>query len=390
MISNNIKKRIKQLQLYDTLGNQTMLDEEYIRIMVDQIPKNDLSNPNTTYCDPQCGTGTILLVLADILMDALIDSIPDETDRLNHIFTKQLFGYDINKLQISLAKSNFKKALGNRDIILNIEEKNCFSLYKSFDYVLSNVDFDTITHFVPKFRRQSKLCIITGRANKNTYTRTNIFQLTAYRSLTKTRTHTLLALMVFEPVKTHKKVKIMSDQGSFLVDNPPFLPDHDIKAYRYALEVLSLKLGGYRAYYGSYYRTQLSDQEGTVPLIFNVGEKDQEGFGDIIKVDESTITENEGVGRHKIVISKNGLHYHQSPVKYAGPEYGTGHNTIWVKIKNKKEFIEFYKYYNSEAITTLVKALKATTPSNGTTFWKRIPKCEHYDIIKEIYDKHYK
>ena len=113
MIFNNIKKRIKQIKLYDTISNQIMLPEDHVRILIDTIPKKDLQNPSTTYCDPQCGTGSILLVLADILMESLSKAIPNDLDRLTHIFSKQLFGSDIDNTQVKIAHSNLKRAIND-------------------------------------------------------------------------------------------------------------------------------------------------------------------------------------------------------------------------------------------------------------------------------------
>lgn len=390
MISNNIKKRLKQLKLYDTNGNQTMLDEDTINILINQIPEKALSNPKTTYCDPQCGTGTIMLKLADVLMDKLTDAIPDEKERLEHIFTNQIFLSDTDSTQILLASSNLKKAINNNQYKFNIFVKDCFKIHTSYDYVLSNLDFDTIKNFVPKWRGQCKKLIITGRANKNCYTDSQIHQLTSYRYLDKSVTDTLVCMMVFEPVKKNKVVEIIGNEETILVDNPPFLPDSDINSYRFALEVINRKFKTYSANYGSYYRNskQLS-KTGKIPLIFSVG-KYGEDFRDIVYASKKVITPSEGVGKHKVVISKNGLHKRQSVVKYAGPEFGTGHNTLWLEINKKEDYDDFLKYYTSPAIVTLCKALKATMPANGTTFWKRLPTLDNYDEIERIYDKYYK
>lgn len=389
MITNKIKKRIDQLKLYDAVGNQTMLSKEHIEVMIEQIPANDLLDPNTTYCDPQCGTGTVLLVLTYILMKKLENHIPDELDRFNHIVSKQIFGSDISKTQVLLASSNFKRAIQNNKLECNFKVLDCFKNHEKYSYVISNTDFETIKNFVPKFRKQCKKLIITGRANKNCYTDSRIYELSGYQYLSKTRTDTLLCLMIFEPKKENKTVKIIGENFSINVDDPPFLPDHDIKLYQYALEVLQQNFTTYSANYGSYYRT--SDKlktKGTVPLIFNVG-KYNEDFSDILYAQESVITKSEGVGLHKIVISKNGIHRHQSPIKYAGPKFGTGHNTLWVQIESYDEFAEFFKYYTSEPIVALCKAIKSTMPANGTKFWQRIPKYEYFDKIKTIYEKYY-
>ena len=79
----------------------------------------------------------------------------------------------------------------------------------------------------------------------------------------------------------------------------------------------------------------------------------------------------------------------KSVLKYASPEYGTGHNAIWIQTKDKTEAQEIINYYNSKEITRLVLSLNETSPANGTGFWSKIPHYKHYDQVKEIYAKHF-
>lgn len=390
MISNNLKKRIEQVKLYDANGSQTMLAEEHVRTMIGEIPKKDLRDPTTMYCDPQCGTGTILLILADVLMTELTKVIPDENKRIEHIFTKQIYGYDIDHTQVLLAQSNIRRAVNDNTFQCNVDLVDCFKLDTNFNYVISNLDYGTMNNFIPKWRTQCDKLIITGRANKNSYTEAKITELTTYKYLAKTRSETLLCMMVFDPVKKNSSITIKGEDETIVVDNPPFLPNNDIHLYKYALEVLNCKFETYKANYGRYYRTDDELKEsGNVPLIFNVG-KYNEDFADIVYASESVVNEKDGIGKHKIVVSKNGIHGYQSVVKYASPKYGTGHNALWISINNKTEFKEFYEYYTSEPIKMLCVALKVTNPANGTTFWNRLPKAGNYAKIKKIYDKYYR
>jgi methylase of polypeptide subunit release factors len=391
MIFNNIKKRIKQIKLYDTISNQTMLPEDHIRILIDTIPKKDLQNPSTTYCDPQCGTGSILLILADILMESLAKDIPNELDRLTHIFSKQLFGSDIDNTQVKIAHSNLKRAINDNKFNINVSQFNCMDINNDFDYVISNLDYSTINTFIPKWRKQCKKLIVAGRANQNSYTENKIHELSEYRYLALTGSFTPQCMMVFEPTKYDNHVTISNSEISIVVDNPPFLPNHDLVQYQYALEVLSGNFKGHDAEYGSYYTnsTEVLDNPGNTPLIFQVG-KEGEEYRKIVYVSKRIITEREGVGKHKIVISKNGGRNHQSPIKYAGPKYGTGHNALWIEVEDKEEAEKFIKYWYTEHITMLCKALSATSPANGVAFWKRIPTINNYKKVKQIYDKYYK
>ena len=373
------------------MSNQTMLPEAHIRLMIDNIPAKDLANPQTTYCDPQCGTGTILLTLASVLMNTLKKAIPDEIKRIEHIFGQQLFGCDIDTTQVKLAHSNLKRAINDNTFNINIDQHDCMEVDGKFDYVLSNLDYATTNNFIPQWRKQCNLLIVTTRANQNSYTEKKIPELTKYRYLALASSNTPQCMMVFEPIKKDNKVTITNGTTTIVVDNPPFLPNHDLTQYQYALEVLEQDFTGYRANYGSYVSNHplVLANPGKVPLIYQAGKKDDD-YRKIIYVSKSIITPHEGVGQHKVVVSKNGGRNHQSPAKYAEPKFGTGHNTLWIAVEDENAANKFINYWYKEPIVALCKALSATAPTNGVTFWKRIPTLNNYSKVKKIYDKYYK
>jgi hypothetical protein len=390
MISNNIKRRIEQIKLYDSQGSHTIIDEHDVRILLEQISAKDLADPATTYCDPQCGTATILLVLADKLMTALAKAIPDETKRLEHIFKNQLFAYDIDSTQARVASSNFKRAVHLRDFPVNVFNQDCFTIKQNFTYVISGLDFKTTSDFVPYWRPKAKRVVIVTRPNKTAYSGKQLHELTEYRFLGVAKNALPLAMMVFDSAKKDKKVRFTNDTTSVVIDNPPFLPSNDLTSYAYAHEVIEQGWEGYEANYGPMYSNdeRIINNPGRTPLIFQVG-AEGEDFREIIKVSSKILTGREGVGKHKIVISKNGNRGRQSVIKYADPTYGTGHNTIWIEVPNKKAADAIIKYWNTDAVRALCQSLSATSPANGVSFWKQIPKLDNYDELVKIYDKYY-
>lgn len=390
MISNNIKRRIEQIKLYDSHGSHTIIDEQDIRILLEQISDKDLADPNTTYCDPQCGTASILLVLADKLMASLAKAIPDETQRLEHIFKNQLYAYDIDNTQARVASSNFKRALHSRDFPVNVFHQDCFTVKQNFTYVISGLDFKTTNDFVPYWKPRAKRLIIVTRPNKTAYSGKQLHELTEYRFLGVAKNALPLAMMVFDSAKKDKKVRFTNGSTSVLVDNPPFLPSSDLTSYAYAHEVLDQGWNGYEANYGPMYSNdeRIVNNPGRTPLIFQVG-PEGEGFREVIKVSSKILTGREGVGKHKIVISKNGNRGRQSVIKYAGPNYGTGHNTLWVEIDSPDQAEEMIKYWKTPAVKALCEALTATSPANGVSFWASIPTMDNYKKLKKIYDKYY-
>jgi hypothetical protein len=390
MISNNIRQRIKQIKLYSSQGNQTILSETNARILLSYIKEKDLKDPATTYCDPQCGSGSIMLVLADILMEKLARAIPDEQARLEHIFKNQIFVNDISSTQARIARSNFKRAVNNKDFEVNVTEKNCFDIADHYTYVVSSVDFKTINSFVPVWRRQCQRLIIVSRSNKIEYSAGKINEISVFRHLERASS-SLLSMMVFDPVKKNTIVEFTDGETTLQIDNPKRLPGSDLKLYAYAHEVCSLDLPGIQANYGSYVSNHpaVLNNPGRTPLIYQVGPKGK-GFLKVIKVSSKIITPQEGVGRPKVVISKNGNPTSQSALKYAGPEYGTGHNSLWIEVSGPEEADQMIKYWESAPIVALSLSLNANNPANGKGFWLDIPTMDNYNTIKKIYDKHYK
>ena len=390
MTINNISKRLAQLKAYDSGGTQTIIQEEFARSAIDIIDDSLLSDPTTTYCDPQCGSGTLLIYLADRLMYTLKDAIPDEIERIEHIFSKQLYASDIDSLQTLVCKTNFKKALNNKKFAVNVTQQDFINVKSGYDVILSAVDFSTTNDFVSKFKDTCKHVVVLTRPNKNRYTKAkHIKEITKYKFLGVTKSTTPICLMYFTP-KTNDSVEFITDTDSIIVDSPKYLPAFDLKTYMFAKELFEQNFETFRANYGSYYVNdkRVVNNPGDVELIYQVG-ADGAGFRKTVGVDKSIITPREGVGLHKVVISKNGNRTLKSVLKYAGPEYGTGHNAVWIQVEDKSEAEEIINYYNSKEITQLVLSLNETSPANGTGFWSKIPHYKHYKEVKEIYAKHF-
>ena len=66
--------------------------------MLDLLPAELWSNPNARFLDPVSKTGVFLREMAKRLMHGLETKIPDKQERINHIFSKQLYGIAITEL----------------------------------------------------------------------------------------------------------------------------------------------------------------------------------------------------------------------------------------------------------------------------------------------------
>jgi len=159
---NEILKRIKDIRktissLYGSSSN-TITEQGVCKLAWGMVPKKILKDPNQCYLDYACGKGTILLHGLELLFLDLKDVIPDPKKRLEHIIFNQLYGVDINKGQIDIARSAFKRILKNPTINVNITyedslKKDFHKLKKKFN-LITNVPFQNgkDTHFWAAFR----------------------------------------------------------------------------------------------------------------------------------------------------------------------------------------------------------------------------------------------
>lgn len=72
--------------------------------IIDMLPQELFENPDTTFLDPCCKSGVFLREIAKRLIKGLEPKIPDLEKRLEHIFSKQLFGIAITELTSLLSR----------------------------------------------------------------------------------------------------------------------------------------------------------------------------------------------------------------------------------------------------------------------------------------------
>src|SRR5437762_14345928 len=71
--------------------------------ILDLLPKKIWSDKNATFLDPVCKSGVFLREIARRLDAGLKKAIPDNQERLNHIFSKQLYGLAITAITALLS-----------------------------------------------------------------------------------------------------------------------------------------------------------------------------------------------------------------------------------------------------------------------------------------------
>lgn len=104
--------------------------------MLDMLPQELFSNPDTTFLDPACKSGVFLREIAKRLLVGLEPQIPDLQDRIDHIFHNQLYGIAITEITSLLSRrSTYCSKYPNSE----------FSVSK-FDNAQGNIRFKRTPH----------------------------------------------------------------------------------------------------------------------------------------------------------------------------------------------------------------------------------------------------
>ena len=85
-------------------SDEVFTPPEVVNQMLDMLPQELFSNPDTTFLDPATKSGVFLREIAKRLMKGLEQQIPDLQERVDHIFQKQLFGIAMTELTSMLAR----------------------------------------------------------------------------------------------------------------------------------------------------------------------------------------------------------------------------------------------------------------------------------------------
>ncbi len=134
--------------------------------ILDLLPKELWKDKNATFLDPVSKSGVFLREIAKRLLEGLQDEIPNLQKRIDHIYTKQIFGIGITEMTSLLSR---------RSVYCSKEANGKYSVSKSLNDSQGNIFFNNTEHDWKNGR-----CLFCG-ASQSEYKREEGLETHAYQ-----------------------------------------------------------------------------------------------------------------------------------------------------------------------------------------------------------------
>ena len=136
ILSNNYNPDVLTC-LANLSNDEVFTPPQVVNRMLDMLPAELFCSKDTKFLDPVSKSGVFLREIAKRLMTGLKSQIPDDRERADHIFTKQLFGIAITELTALTSR---------RSIYCSKYANSEYSICRKFSDKDGNLRFNAIEH----------------------------------------------------------------------------------------------------------------------------------------------------------------------------------------------------------------------------------------------------
>ena len=149
-------------------SDEVFTSPKIVNEMLDMLPQDLFTNKETKFLEPCCKSGVFLREIAKRLLVGLEKEIPNLQERINHIFTNQLYGIAITKLTSFLTR---------RSLYCSKTANGKYSIGETFGNADGNIKFDNTQHTFKDHK-----CIYCGVSdNIDVYSREDSMETYAYQ-----------------------------------------------------------------------------------------------------------------------------------------------------------------------------------------------------------------